>query len=343
MRMHTILGMTVLIGIAACSDHQTGNTSKAKGQSSAVNPNLIEVICAASDEPVNVPLWAGTKQGIFERAGFRITEKAKRQDSERLRALDYEGAHIASVDLVAALSAMADDRKFVAAGVTIDAPGNTGLVGINIESTRDLRGKTISVDRDSPAYLTLALLLKEVGIDVGNEADVTIRHAREDYLLSQIENGDADAACAGEPCLGALLGVHGAKLLGKDTDTAISKKYASSIGPEVLCLSRAWVDEDEARAKRFVRAYYEAVEWCASHPGETAELAMQYAVGEERETIGAALGNVKWFGWKDQAALMSESRTLGMARQIGRVMKDVQVIEDVPGIDDWLAPELFGE
>jgi ABC-type nitrate/sulfonate/bicarbonate transport system substrate-binding protein len=117
-------------------------------------------------------------------------------------------------------------------------------------------------------------------------------------------------------------------------DTSIYKRFKMMTGPDVLCASRQWVDADPERAKRFFRAYFEAVQWCADNPEELVDIAVEQT-GKDREAVKAAMKNFTWIGWDAQKVNMSDARMYGQAQIAAELLVEMGALKSVPKFRDW--------
>ncbi|MHC4821190.1 MAG: ABC transporter substrate-binding protein [Planctomycetota bacterium] len=328
------------LSLAACGDKPATTAGSGGGEDQA--PAKVEtVVYAGSAWYGHAPVWVGIEKGIFEKHGFTVEKRAFGSSPNRLTALESDAAQFASLGEVAMLEGMAQDRTdFYWIGNQDIAPGNEGLVGINIDSIADLKGKRIALNFNTSVHITTALLLKEAGLDINK--DVTILRADDSAVVDLVRNGDAEAGCIWEPFYTDLRGLPGAKVLGTDMDTSVYKKFQTMTGPDVICTSRKWFDADPDRAKRFFRAYFECVTWCRENPEELLDLIAK-EVGKPKEAVAGAMKNFIWLDWGAQRVIMSDARMFGQAAFASEVLKEIGLIEKLPAFRNWTRPDLFAE
>jgi len=300
------------------------------------------IVYAGSAWYGHAPVWVGIQQGIFEKHGFAVEQRMFGSSSDRINALEAGNAQFASLGEVAMLTAMSRGRRgFSWIGCQNIAPGNEGLVGVGgIESIADLKGKKIALQRITSIHLTVALLLEDAGLDITK--DVEILHATDSSVVDIVRRGDAAAGGMWEPFYTDLRKLEGAKVLGTDKDTSIYKRFRTMSGPDVICASKAWVDADPARAKRFFQAYWEAVAWCKEHPDELIDLVVAH-LGKDREAVQAALQNFQWLTWDEQRSMLSNKRMFGQAQVASELLKRLGQLETVPSFKDWTRLDWFLE
>lgn len=300
------------------------------------------IVYAGSSWYGHAPVWVGIQKGIFEKHGFTVEERMFGSSSDRINALEADNAQFASLGEVAMLTAMSRDRRdFYWVGCQNIAPGNEGLVAVGgIDSIADLKGKKIALQRITSIHLTVALLLEEAGLDITK--DVTVLNATDSTVVDIVRRGDAVAGGMWEPFYTDLRKLEGAKVLGTDKDTSIYKRFRTMSGPDVICASKAWVDKDPARAKRFFEAYWEAVLWCKEHPAELLDLVVAH-IGKERSAVETALQNFQWLPWDEQRAMLSEDRMFGQAQVASELLKRLGQLETIPEFRDWTRLDWFAE
>ncbi len=302
---------------------------------------LATVHYAGSNWYGHAPVWVGIKHGIFEKAGFHVVDKSFGGSSERVNALEGNQAQFSSLGEVAMLMAMADERRnFYWIGSQNNAPGNEGLVAVGVSSVAGLKGKTIALSARSSVHVTVAALLEQAGLDIAT--DVTITHADNENVITLVAEGDAAAGAIWEPYYSQLRALPDAVVLGTDRDTTIYQQFQTMTGPDVICASKTWVDEDPDRARRFFRAYFEAVAWCEAHPAALLEIVAERVAGStSREAVETALKNFTWLDFEAQRLTMSEARLLGQAPVAAATLQKIGLVETVPEPALWTWPALY--
>ncbi|MCP5065316.1 MAG: ABC transporter substrate-binding protein [bacterium] len=298
------------------------------------------IVYAGSAWYGHAPVWVGIQKGIFEKHGFEVEERMFGSSSDRINALEADNAQFASLGEVAMLTAMSRERrKFYWVGCQNLAAGNEGLVAVDgIKSVAELKGKRIALQRITSVHLTVALLLEEAGLDITK--DVTVVNATDSTVVDIVRGGDAAAGAMWEPFYSDLRGLDGATVLGTDKDTSIYKRFKTMSGPDVICASKAFVDADPARAKRFFQAYWEAVAWCKEHPEELLDLVVAH-IGKDRKSVETALRNFEWLTWEDQLSMLSDERMFGQAQVASELLKRLGQLETIPKFMDWTRLDWF--
>ncbi len=305
---------------------------------------LEPVVAVGSQWYGHIPVWAGIERGIFEQYGFKVSWRFIGKSMDRLNAISSGEAQFASVGEIAMLSAMAHgNRRFYWVGNQDIAPGFEGLVarpGIN--SFADLKGKKIGFPFGSSVDITCRLLLRQHGLDP--RKDVQLVNLEVGDVPAVFRAGNIDAALIWEPGFSQLVAVEGATVLAMDTDTEVYRHFGTMTGPDVLILGKTWVDRDPQRAKRFMQAYFTALEWVRVHPDEATALVQRRYIQQDLALIRK---NMKKFIWQDAQAqhrVMSEEGIYPQAEVIVDILfHQIKAIPQKPDFREWVNLEVIPE
>ena len=298
------------------------------------------VVVVGSQWYGHFPVWAGIEKGFFSDAGFGVEWKVIGKSMDRLNAISSGDAQFASLGEIAMLSAMSrgNDRFYWVGNQNI-APGFEGLVGRpGIRTFADLRGKTVGFPFGSSVDITTRLLLKDNGLIPGE--DVKLVNLELGDVPAVFRAGNVDAAAVWEPGFSQLIEVEGARVLGMDTDTVFYREFGTMTGPDVLVLSRSWADQDPDRARRFLDAYFKALEWTRDHPEEAVDLAIAgNYIQQDRALLLENMGKFIWFNKMDQLRVMSEEGLFAQGDAIVSILKDdlktISAVPDFRGSVNW--------
>jgi len=305
---------------------------------------LSPVVAVGSQWYGHVPVWAGIEQGIFAQHGFQVEWRFIGKSMDRLNAISSGEAQFASLGEIAMLSAMAQgNQRFYWVGNQDIAPGFEGLVARpGIEEFADLRGKRIGFPFGSSVELTCRMLLPQHGLDP--DRDVRLVNLEVGDVPAVFRAGNVDAALIWEPGFSQLAAVEGATVLGMDTDTEVYQRFGTMTGPDVLILSRTWTDEDPARARRFLGAYFAALAWVEDHPDATAELVHERYIQQDLDLIRSNLKKFVWQTAADHRRVMSDQGIFAQAEYIIDILHDqMGAIPEKPRFRDWVRLDLLPE
>ena len=306
------------------------------------NDELTPVVAVGSQWYAHTPVWAGIERGIFERHGFSVEWHFIGKSMDRLNAISSGEAHFASLGEIAMLSAMAHgNHRFSWVGSQDIAPGFEGLVAQpGITGFDQLRGRNIGLPFGSSVELTVRMLLTQNGLDP--RRDVKLVNLEVGDVPAVFRAGNVDAASIWEPGFSQLRDVPGATVLGMDTDTEVYRRFGTMTGPDVLVISRSWLEEDPVRARRFMAAYFEALDWVSAHPAQAAELVQGRYIQQDPELIASNLARFIWYGAADQHRVMSDSGIFAQAEYILDILFDqMHAIPNKPEFRQWVNLEVL--
>jgi len=300
------------------------------------------VVAVGSQWYGHIPVWVGIERGIFERHGFDLRWRPIGKSMDRLNAISSGEAQFASLGEIAMLSAMAQgNRRFYWVGSQDIAPGFEGLVARpGIGSFEALRGGRIGLPFGSSVELTARMLLRQHGLDP--DEDVRLVNLEVGDVPAVFRAGNVDAALVWEPGFSQLVAVDGALVLGMDTDTEVYRRFGTMTGPDVLVMSREWADADPARARAFMAAYFEALDWVKANPEATVGLVAGTYIQQDPGLIRANLEKFVWQDAADNRRVMAEGGIFAQAEYILEILHDqMKAIPERPAFRDWVRLDLL--
>jgi len=138
------------------------------------------------------------------------------------------------------------------------------VVGSEINSIQDLKGKTIGLEIGSQFELTIFQMLQSADMDFN---DVTLVSMNPEDTLAALEGGQVQAVNTWEPYL----------------SNALAKGYKSiypqeqlHLFPDLIVFRKSIVDERPEDVRAFLQAWFQAVEYRQQHQGETRVIAAKY-------------------------------------------------------------------
>jgi len=334
---HLMLLLALLWGSLALTGCENAKDMEAAGKKVVLHP----VVAVGSQWYGHIPVWVGIERRIFESHGFDVTWRFIGKSMDRINAISSGEAQFASLGEIAMLSAMAHgNRRFYWVGNQDIAPGFEGLVARpGIEDFEGLRGKTIGFPFASSVDITCRLLLAEHGLDP--ERDVKLVNLEVGDVPAVFRAGNVDAALVWEPGFSQLKEVEGATVLAMDTDTEVYKRFGTMTGPDVLIIGREWVESDPARARRFMTAYFEALQWVKEHPDEAADLIQWSYIQQETALIRKNMKSFVWYGAEKQRSVMSDAGIFGQADYVIAILHDqLRAIPMRPDFREWVKMDI---
>lgn len=217
-------------------------------------------------------LLIAQEKGYFEKNGVQVEPVYYKVFSETypdLAAGQIDGALIAVGDTINI------NRNALMKVVAVqDSRGEDGIVvGPEINSIQDLRGKTIGIVIGSQFELTVIKMLQSANMSIG---DVTIVAMDPENAVVALEKNQVQAAYTWEPYL----------------SDAISKGYKSIypprgeqlLFPDLIVFRKSIVDDRPEDVRAFLKAWFQAVGYRLQHQGETRDIAARY-IGISAEEV----------------------------------------------------------
>lgn len=248
-----------------------------------------------------LPVMLAVDKGYFKEQGLDVEYKVILNSSDRIRAVTSGDVVWSNLGRVAVIAEMArGNTSFYYFANIDDSPGNEGCwarPGFN--SFQDLKGKKVAAN--ASAEVTMNGLLQLAGMTV---KDIQFLNLAPNEMAGAIAKGDVDAACVWQPLLeGVKAAAPGGKLLGLDSDTPIGKKYQTMAAPDIVIISKKFVDENPAAAGKLAAAMLKGADYVNSNPEDAAKTVAHYYKKEPAEVVAGAK-TFKYFGSKDWQAHM---------------------------------------
>jgi len=243
-----------------------------------------------------LPIMVAVDKGYFKEQGLDVEYKVILNSSDRVRAVTSGDIVWSNLGRVAVIAEMArGNTSFYFFANVDDSPGNEGCwarPGFN--SFQDLKGKKIAAN--ASAEVTLNGLLQLAGMTV---KDIQYLNLAPNEMAGAIAKGDIDAACVWQPLLeGVKAAAPGGKLLGLDSDTAIGKQFGTMAAPDIVIISRKFVDGNPAAAGKLAAALLKGADYTNSNLDDTAATVAHYFKKEPSE-VAAGAKSFKYFGARD--------------------------------------------
>lgn len=309
---------------------------------------------AAAQEPVQVtivgttwyghaPAWVGIEKGFFKEAGFDATYKFLFSTVDRVNTVASGDAKFGSVGLLGMLSVMAQGNKaFYWVGNQDQSAGTEGIVAqAHVKDLKDLKGRKLALQFGGSEELVDYFLLKQVGLDMYK--DLTLVNIRQPEMVQAFTQKFIDAAGAWSPEYDRLQKLEGAHVIATMEDLFFWKKYGSTPAPDVLLINKKFADEDVARGKRFMKAYFRAVDFVRDNPDETAEIAAKYTK-QDVAVVKEGMKRYQWRSQADQKRVLSEDGLFGLLAFVVDFLHDVvKKIDSKPNFREWVRADIVVE
>ncbi len=158
------------------------------------------------------------------------------------------------------------DPRIVNAGQAVAINRFFGIVGRNVGSLDELKGKRIAVDLGSASQTFWLALVKFYNLDVKDYKVISVQPPE---MEAALQRGDVDAFVAWEPWVTrAITDVPNTKLL-RDNDGILSIA-------DYFYFNRSWAEANKDTVTAFMRSMLQATDWMHAHPEEAAQITATY-------------------------------------------------------------------
>lgn len=192
------------------------------------------------------------------------------------------------------------------------------VVRKNINSLKDLEGKTVVAPFGSTTHYLLIKALREANVDMSK---VKIMDMAPGEALAPFIRGDIDAAYIWEPSLGLVVKNGGKILL---TSEQMARK--GHLTWDVISVQPAFAQKYPEFVEKFIKSELKAMQYWREHPEEAAKI-----IAEELSGISE----------EDAARMMAGTRLIGLDEQLsaaffGSSAQKGQSAQDIVNVSDFL-------
>lgn len=178
--------------------------------------------------------------------------------------------------------------------VTDNGGDDAVVVGPEITSIEDLRGKKIGMLTGSQFEMTVVEMLQSANMST---SDVTIVSMDPENTLTALESGQVQAIDTWEPYLSEALS-NGYK--------TIYPQQQLHLFPDLIVFRKSIVDERPEDVRAFLKAWFQAVEYRQQHEGETRDIAAKY-IGISADKV-LPDDNLRLYTLDDNKSLFSKQK-----------------------------------
>jgi ABC-type nitrate/sulfonate/bicarbonate transport system substrate-binding protein len=187
-----------------------------------------------------------------------------------------------------------------------------GIVGRNIQTVEQLKGKKVGVALGSASEVFWRAFLEKLNLDA---KDYTVIQVEPPEMLAALERGNIDAFASWEPWLTRTIqAVPNTKIV-RDNDGIINPR-------NFVYVNRGWATQNPEAAAAFMRSLVEATELLRNNPDEAAKhiamfLKMDYPLTRE------LVGKVNFDIYLDQSSIDHLKRIESQLQASGKLAKPI--------------------
>ena len=287
----------------------------------------------------HVPLMVAIEKGMFQEVGLNVTLEPFVASSDRILALTGGSVQWSNLGSSAVLAEMAKgNESFYWFANVDDSPGNQGIVvRPGIETWADLKGKKLAVTQNTDSEIMVYDLLEENGLKPTSDLELIPLKANE--MVAAFANRSIDAYAVWEPIFSdGQAAVAGSKVLARDTDTPIYKKYGTQTAPDVVIIRRELADKYPETTRTLLTAYFKGVDLVKSNPEEAATLVHEKYFKKTQEEALAGIKGFNFFGAKEQTE--RTEKLLGTLSAVIDWQYNNKRVTEKPDPRKWLRADL---
>ena len=262
----------------------------------AVLPLMIAGAANAADKQIRVicnnwsgfaPVFVAGDLGYFKALGLDVSVKLDDEQSDALAGLTRGDIE---VDMRTVDDYQRRPRTDATPGVMIgsidESLGGDGVVASGaIKTVADLKGKTIAMETDIPAYMLLQLELEKAGLSY---KDVNVKQTAGSDALSVFADPSIDAIGTFQPFMDQAVKLQA----GRGAHTLISSASYPGYVIDVIIVNGDKLKADPAAYKNFLIGIYKAVNYFGTNPDDFIKLAAPHynlSVADFKASIDGSL------------------------------------------------------
>jgi len=264
-----VLGMVVLV---ACGPSATSAPTSAPAATTAPTAAAQATTAKTISLKMGYSVWVGygplfiaRDKGYFKDEGLDINLIKVEDPKDRFTALNGKQLD----GLVSTLDTMVPfwkaETPFVAMLGLDDSSGGDGIVvrkDKNIASVKDLKGKSVGVNKGSVSQFLLNFLLQKEGM---SDTDLTLVNMKQGDVPAAIAAARIDAGVTWEPHLSKAAKDPNVKIL-------VTSKDAPGLIVDVMIMRKDVLQANPGLGNKLVRAWNKAVDYAKSNPDDAAKL-----------------------------------------------------------------------
>ncbi len=292
--------------------------------------------------PGHAPMWMAVEKGFFKKAGFDATFSFVGGSADRVSVISSGEVAFGGMGAAAVVPAMGRGNKnfYWIGSPDVAARDFSGIVGrAEIKTLKDLKGKKLAFQFGASEEVTDYFLLQKVGLDLFK--DVTLVNLPQANMVQALKQGDIDAAGAWSPEFEIMQKMPGMHTLADVGELGYLEKYNQMPVPDVLLMNAKWVDANPERAKKFMAAYFEGVDYVRANPEETAKTAPKYTK-QTPEIFTLAASKLTWLTKADQCKQLSNQGVYPVMDNLVDFMVMVKRVDQKFDPRGWARADVVG-
>jgi len=282
----------------------------------------IKMTIATGVDPSFSPYYVGKEGGFFEKHGLDVTINTGPSGSAMIAFLIGDQVNSAYGSEQAGVSANIRDPKVVAIAEGTALLRWLSIVGRNIETMDQLKGKKVGVARGTGGEVFWLSVIDKLKL---NPADYTIVNVEAPEMVAALERGNIDAFAVWEPWpTRALRAIPNTKILLNNESIQIVRNF--------IYMNKGWAEANQEATRRFLRALLESAAFIDSNR-EQATAQVARFLRQDRALIGELLTKIRFPLDLTKDSVANMQLAIDQLRGMGRLGKEVTPAEVI-----WAEP-----
>src|SRR3954452_10561855 len=323
MAVAAVLAVVVAAILAGCGGSSSGG-DQSIGASGSSKTNAAPIRIAFSTWNGYIGIVIGVKEGLFEKAGVKVSYSVVEDPVQRFNALKSGKLDaIATTPDTFSRTAAQGIKTVQVLGLDASVGGDGIVSEKKVTAVDQLKGQSVGVSAGSTSQWFLAYVLDQNGMSLDDvkQVDMTSGDAGSAFAAGRIP-----AAVTWEPWLSkAQKNPNGHVVVS-------SAKYPTIITDQVA-FTPEFVKQHPDSVRRFIKGYQAAVDFLHSNPDKAFEDVSDY-LGQSPDEIKATMKTVPIWGVQESQAYYGTKESPGpiydIFKQSGEFWKDIGETKTVP-------------
>src|SRR5688572_2580461 len=227
--------------------------------------------------PGLAPSWVTAEAGIWRKYGLDVEPILVSGGARALPALISNSVHFLMGSDTGVTTARLQGLPIVRLGVTMNTLGSALLTQPNIQSVRDLKGKTLGISRGRDAsYIRLAKLLRDHGLNPNQDVKFLPIGGGEGGRLSALKAGVIQGTMLFPPL----------DLIGKNEGLKVLAKFDVPTPGGGINTTTAYARQNRNLVINFLKGYMQGVHYMLGHKEESLKILYRYFQNSDAAAMG---------------------------------------------------------
>ena len=227
--------------------------------------------------PGLTPSWITAEAGIWRKYGLDVETILVSGGARALPALISNSVQFLMGSDTGVTTARLQGLPVVRLGVTMNTLGSALLTQPNIQSVRDLKGKTLGISRGRDAsYIRLAKLLRDHGLNPNEDVKLLPIGGGESGRLSALKAGVIQGTMLFPPL----------DLIASNDGLKVLEKFDVATPGGGINTTEALLKQNRAMVINFLKGYIEGIHYMAQHKDPSVKILQKYFQNSDRAAMG---------------------------------------------------------